>query len=250
MLQPELCLVRDNLVLRLEGSEGVIGKDQGPGIQTLLNSHISRRHMGWRRLDEESIQVEDLGSTNGTFVGGQRLQKGDQVRVGLGGRVDLGREGDWVLTDQAHRKATFMKGAPSAQMRWIHSGEAEVQLRAGETLIATLRALQARLVLCLADHAGVLEEDEVPLSSTRGWVLRRDILLELYSGEADVTALNNVLARLRSKLDNHGLPDLVESQPGGGRPKPGSRGAGGHIRLRLDGAWTFSLWTPETAPRG
>ena len=63
----------------------VIGRD--PGASITLNSHdVSRRHATFH-LDGNVVQVEDLGSRNGTLVNGVRVQRqsitvGDKVRVG------------------------------------------------------------------------------------------------------------------------------------------------------------------------
>src|SRR3954454_19369174 len=52
------------------------------------DSEISRRHARFRRGARGEVIVEDLGSTNGTYVNGQRLaapyllKPGDQVTLG------------------------------------------------------------------------------------------------------------------------------------------------------------------------
>jgi pSer/pThr/pTyr-binding forkhead associated (FHA) protein len=52
---------------------------------------VSRLHCRFTAGGAETLEVEDLGSTNGTFVNGRRVKKaalaaGDTVRVG---RVDI-----------------------------------------------------------------------------------------------------------------------------------------------------------------
>jgi 6-phosphogluconolactonase (cycloisomerase 2 family) len=66
----------------------VVGRGE-PGMGNLQgDSEISRRHARFRRLDSGQLLVEDLGSTNGTHVNGQRiagprlLSPGDQVQLG------------------------------------------------------------------------------------------------------------------------------------------------------------------------
>jgi DNA-binding beta-propeller fold protein YncE len=68
--------------------EVVVGRD-APGLGSLEGDpELSRQHARFRLLGTGAVQVEDLGSTNGTFVNGQRiaqphvLVRGDQVRVG------------------------------------------------------------------------------------------------------------------------------------------------------------------------
>ncbi len=68
------------------GAATVVGREDGVGVALDRDEFASGQHA---RLDPRSdgVWVEDLGSTNGTFVNGnrvtaQRLQAGDVVRVG------------------------------------------------------------------------------------------------------------------------------------------------------------------------
>ena len=74
---------------RLEiGSEGrlVIGRDEGCNL-VLDDSKVSRRHAYLQELDG-GVEVGDLGSSNGTFVNGRRIERpvtlapGDSLRIG------------------------------------------------------------------------------------------------------------------------------------------------------------------------
>jgi pSer/pThr/pTyr-binding forkhead associated (FHA) protein len=65
----------------------VVGRESGTGIRLDHDEYVSARHARIEpRLD--GTWLEDLGSTNGTFVngarvdGGRRLQPGDVVRIG------------------------------------------------------------------------------------------------------------------------------------------------------------------------
>jgi FHA domain len=70
------------------GGDFTVGRaESGPGgLQG--DSDISRRHARFHEYAPGMVAVEDLGSTNGTYVNGQRLagphvlQPGDQVQVG------------------------------------------------------------------------------------------------------------------------------------------------------------------------
>jgi pSer/pThr/pTyr-binding forkhead associated (FHA) protein len=75
----------------LEG-ETLIGRKVDEGLQ-LADREVSRTHL---RLvpGPEGVQVEDLGSTNGTYVNGRRLRK--TVLLRPGDRVDVGDSTLWL----------------------------------------------------------------------------------------------------------------------------------------------------------
>ncbi len=68
------------------GNEATIGRGQGCQVQ-LADSMVSQLHARLFR-DNKGLNIEDLGSTNGTYLNGRkvggpaRLKKGDRVRVG------------------------------------------------------------------------------------------------------------------------------------------------------------------------
>ena len=70
----------------LDDGPVLIGRGPDAGIQ-LDDDYVSTRHARIGR-SEDTLYVEDLGSTNGTYIGSQRLtqataiQLGTQVRVG------------------------------------------------------------------------------------------------------------------------------------------------------------------------
>ncbi len=72
----------------LDKAELILGRD--PSVDILINSpDVSRRHARLVRT-EQGYQLEDLGSSNGTFVNGNQLaaplmlKNGDEVRLGPG----------------------------------------------------------------------------------------------------------------------------------------------------------------------
>lgn len=74
---------------RISLSEGdtTVGREDGLGVSLAGESTVSRRHASLERTGN-TVVVKDLGSTNGTFVNGTRLQgeatlrPGDQVQFG------------------------------------------------------------------------------------------------------------------------------------------------------------------------
>ncbi len=73
--------------VRLEdGREAVLGRGEGCEVR-VDSSQASRRHAAVRAAGDE-YRVRDLGSTNGTFVNGQRVEGERALRPG--DRIDVG----------------------------------------------------------------------------------------------------------------------------------------------------------------
>ncbi len=86
--------------------ELVIGRE-GAAV-TIEDSELSRRHAAVRPV-EGGIEIEDLGSLNGTFVNGQRITA--PTRLAGGDSVKLGQS---VLElEGASAPATVMSAAPT-----------------------------------------------------------------------------------------------------------------------------------------
>lgn len=91
----------------------LVGRSANAGLR-LDDRQVSGEHatIGWTGLRWE---LRDLGSRNGTWADGRRLQPGEAVGLHAGSRVAFGREDDpWVLEDE---------GAPTAVAEAIGSGE-------------------------------------------------------------------------------------------------------------------------------
>lgn len=73
-------------VFALQGAEIMIGRTRESGVR-LDDAGISRQHARMLRGADGSFVIEDLGSTNGVYVNGEKTQRrelapGDQVQVG------------------------------------------------------------------------------------------------------------------------------------------------------------------------
>jgi pSer/pThr/pTyr-binding forkhead associated (FHA) protein len=69
--------------LALDGDEFLIGRDEGASIRIPLTA-VSRRH-ALVRVVEGRVTVRDLGSSNGTFVGGTRIKRGEETELKIPG---------------------------------------------------------------------------------------------------------------------------------------------------------------------
>ncbi|MCD8485536.1 PrsW family glutamic-type intramembrane protease [Geitlerinema calcuttense] len=112
------------------GTEMVVGRD--PRCQVVLDSNrygmVSRRHAAIRPLSGGlGWEIHDLGSANGTYINGSRLQ--DRCRLRVGDRITLGQNGPEfifeappVASAPQSESATFplpntLKRPPSAPVR-------------------------------------------------------------------------------------------------------------------------------------
>lgn len=84
---PRMWLVWKDRTIAMDEASMTIGRD--PSCQIRIDAPgVSRRHAIIRADDPAAAVLEDLGSTNGTFVGGRRVRKpvvledGQSIRVG------------------------------------------------------------------------------------------------------------------------------------------------------------------------
>ena len=114
----------DWLRIRGEGAGGrldvddelTVGREQ-PGLGAVADDvELSRRHASFVRTESGGLAVEDLGSTNGTFVNGKRisgrteLRPGDVVQVGA---TELEVVGDSTTQESATPPADPRATKPS-----------------------------------------------------------------------------------------------------------------------------------------
>ena len=71
---------------------------------------VSRVHCRFTLSDTNELELEDLGSTNGTFVNGQKVTK---VLLSDGDKLTVGRV-EFVANSETSRRATIRKLRPSS----------------------------------------------------------------------------------------------------------------------------------------
>lgn len=94
--KPVMALVRaaDGATYTLPDAPVVLGRSQTCDITIAGNSALSRRHA---RLDPVGLTLTDLGSANGTFVGGVRLAPQISMSLDIGTMFTLANEGFRVV---------------------------------------------------------------------------------------------------------------------------------------------------------
>ena len=75
-------------VFRIAGARAVVGRARDCEV-TVVDAGVSRRHCVLLANEDGSYRVEDLGSTNGTLLNGERVMRAD---IGAGDRLQLGPE--------------------------------------------------------------------------------------------------------------------------------------------------------------
>lgn len=93
------------------GQELQIGRSAGAEGRLGDDPEISRQHARFTRNEQGQLMVEDLGSTNGTYVNGQRIS-GQQV-LNPGDTVQMGRSTISVEGDAAGGQATAIGAVPT-----------------------------------------------------------------------------------------------------------------------------------------
>jgi DNA-binding winged helix-turn-helix (wHTH) protein len=95
-------LVFADRVVPLRAGETIIGRIPECDVQ-VIGPSVSRRHA---RIvaGPDGVSIEDLGSTNGTFVSGQRVTAPTPVTDGT--EIKVGKEGFRLVSDRAIRART------------------------------------------------------------------------------------------------------------------------------------------------
>ncbi|MBI5521369.1 MAG: FHA domain-containing protein [Desulfarculus sp.] len=130
------------LVLELTRRESLLGRGEDASLR--LGDQEASRHHCKLVLAERSLQVEDLGSANGTWINGQRVERGqlmhgDVLRVGLSEMA--------LRVDQARAKAG---PAPTQEAGATRPGVlAGLGWRAQVALLLLLLALACFLVVAV-----------------------------------------------------------------------------------------------------
>ncbi|MFG0333555.1 MAG: FHA domain-containing protein [Maioricimonas sp. JB049] len=159
MLQAELKVIsgkQEGAMIPLPLGKFLIGREEDCHLRP--NSDLVSRHHCVFSTDEYSLRIRDLGSTNGTFVNGERLRgavmlnSGDRVAVGklefevaikeVAGVVEPGAEEtatdafnmlESVAETEPETGSETLTEIPAVDADETHAGEETVMLQGGDT---------------------------------------------------------------------------------------------------------------------
>ena len=123
----------------LDGSELVVGRASETDL-TLHDANVSRRHAALRVLDDGSIEVRDLASSNGTFVNGEKVERavlrgGEQLQFGDTVLHLSGAPADGASTNfKAQRQVVEGRPTDSAVARALRSSSVMRAIRADSAI--------------------------------------------------------------------------------------------------------------------
>lgn len=142
--------------LELTGERYVVGREEGCDL-VLASDEVSRRHAALERLPDGRYSLTDLGSANGTFVGGQRiagsvvLEGGEELRFADTIVVVARTEAELVAVGAAGAAPTVVPApapapAPRSAGGWLRRNRVGV---AAVAAVAALGGLGAGLGVAL-----------------------------------------------------------------------------------------------------
>jgi len=190
------------------------------------------------RWEGNTWELRDLGSRNGTFVGGQRLAPGERIALDAGATFSLGG---------APQSFTVIDVAPPVvSARHTHSGV--VRASAGgllvlpqddQPLVSVFEDARGRWVAETADATWPVSDREVVIAGGEGWILDLPVASATWEAGQTVSTLETIALRLAVSRDEarrregHGaaLPDLP-LPPVDARPRRARRPGQGALSRR------------------
>ena len=123
----------ESTTISLDGSDMVFGKSESAEV-TFEVKFVSRQHFQVRGRDGV-YYISDLGSTNGTFLNGERLHPNVEHRVKDGDRISLANDAvvlrfvDPVGTVRIDASTPLIGGSPEKEDLVVEAGSREVWVR-------------------------------------------------------------------------------------------------------------------------
>jgi hypothetical protein len=207
------------------GDPTIIGRSLGDCDLTLLHSSVSLVHAAIER-DGDGWKVVDKGSRNGTFVDSARVES---ARLSDGARLRIGEVAMFFVDRQlprAEQPTGPGRTAPSrrdqliftASLRATNGARIELSQRVEGGIVRVAGAavdlgrLEFRLLQVLTEAR---RESADPDQAYLSWSKVAD-QLDFRSYEADSENVRELVRRVRRKLQQAGIEELIESKHGVG----------------------------------
>ena len=187
-------------LIKLERNEHVIGRDPILADISFRDDAISKRHAKVS-LRDGVVEIEDLGSSNGTFVDGEQITKS---RLADGARVVLGRSTVLTLTFQDELGEQFQQRMYESSTRdqltkaynkatFLDQLHTEMRYAARHNTNYLLAIMDIDHFKAVNDTHGHLVGDEVlaQVSKLIRMVTREDAMFARYGGEEFIIAERN-----------------------------------------------------------
>jgi DNA-binding winged helix-turn-helix (wHTH) protein len=151
------------------------------------HSSVSRLH-AQLEFDHEQVVITDMGSRNGTYVNGRRLQANEPCRLRAGDRINLGQICTLEFDDPGTTMLMQAVDLPSIGLVLDEDG-AQVLVN-GKRLDPALSPSQFMLLALLVKHEGRI-------------VTREELREYVWGPEEEVTdqTIDALVSRLRKRLD-------------------------------------------------
>ena len=179
----------------------ILGRGDDASIQ-IDDETVSREHCRIAVVEDGSVQLTDLGSTNGTIVNGQRvdscvLQEGDKIQVGTSTvfRFSLNDRLDENYLDHLYQRSI------RDTLTGLHNRRYLTECLERDLALGRRHGMPISLVLLDADHFKAVNDsfghsggDEVlrGLADLLGGMQRSESLLARFGGEEFAVLLRNV----------------------------------------------------------
>lgn len=210
-------LLQDGLgqqfLLKQEG-EYTLGRDSQSSIQ-LQDGTVSRSHSRLR-LSGGKLSIQDVGSTNGTFVEGQRIEKGPWVPLPPNAKIQLGEAviqlsgvqqpaplpqqglaAGWGAAASAVGGPIGLALSTGLQLSDLSALAQKQQLESKESYLSSMRAAQAQL----DKESGIVDLPKgVPSLVLSDLHARRDFLMKALEHEIDGVKVFDLLKQGKINL--------------------------------------------------
>jgi pSer/pThr/pTyr-binding forkhead associated (FHA) protein len=202
-----------------------IGREPGRATVAVLEASVSREHAELRRDGHKVWTVVDRGSTNGTFVDGQRVQ--GSAPLGDGSVLAVGNVGFLFLTSRrsnlARRLTESIRATagraratiPAPDLRLIAAANGGAGLVEYGATSLRLGSTQFALLALLAERATA---EAARPEAVRGFVRSIELIASLPwdTAHPDDNHVKQMVRRVRRALERLGVAQSIESRHGFG----------------------------------